>query len=53
MEGIDGAVVGRGDLSAKEWIDKGIRLVPFSNEITLLLSAGASAITEIRTYAQE
>jgi 2-keto-3-deoxy-L-rhamnonate aldolase RhmA len=94
VEGIDGAVVGRGDLSAdlglfgetkhpqvtrrveamiracqkrrkipgllvpdlksaKEWIDKGIRLVPFSNEITLLMSAGASAVKEIRTCAHE
>jgi 2-keto-3-deoxy-L-rhamnonate aldolase RhmA len=91
VEGIDGAVVGRGDLSAdlgllgqtkhpevvrrveamiktcrthkkfsgllvpdlasaKEWIDKGIRLVPFSNDVTLLMSAGAKAIAEIRTY---
>ncbi len=91
VDGIDGAVVGRGDLSAdlglfgqtkhpevvrrveamidacrkrkkfsgllvpdlasaKEWIDKGIRLVPFSNDVTLLISAAAKAITEIRTY---
>ena len=91
VDGIDGAVVGRGDLSAdlglfgqtkhpevvrrveamiracrthkkfagllvpdlasaKEWIDKGIRLVPFSNDVTLLMSAVAKAITEIRTY---
>jgi 2-keto-3-deoxy-L-rhamnonate aldolase RhmA len=91
VDGIDGAVVGRGDLSAdlglfgqtkhpevirrveamiqachnrkkfagllvpdltsaKEWIDKGIRLVPFSNDVTLLMSAAAKAIAEIRTY---
>jgi 2-keto-3-deoxy-L-rhamnonate aldolase RhmA len=91
VDGIDGAVVGRGDLSAdlgvfgqtkhpevirrvealiaacqkrkkfagllvpdlasaKEWIDKGIRLVPFSNDVTLLMGAAAKAIEEIRTY---
>jgi 2-keto-3-deoxy-L-rhamnonate aldolase RhmA len=93
VQGIDGAVVGRGDLSAdlrlfgrtrhpevvrrveamidacyrhkkvagllvsdlaeaKEWIDKGIRLVPFSNEITLLLAAASQAIGEIRSYGR-
>jgi len=93
IDGIDGAVVGRGDLSAdlgvfgqtkhpevirrvetmiqachqhgkfagllvpdlasaKEWIEKGIRLVPFSNDVTLLISAAAKAIGEIRTYGR-
>ncbi len=92
VDGIDGAVVGRGDLSAdlglfgqnkhpevirrveamieaccrqkkfagllvpdaasaREWIQKGIRLVPLANEVTLLMSAAAKAITEIRAHS--
>ena len=37
--------------SAKEWISKGIRLVPYSNEVSLLISAGQKAVNEIRTVA--
>jgi len=89
VEGIDGAVIGRGDISAdmgmpgktnhpevlqqvetliaacrrrnkipgllvqdiasaREWIGKGIRLVPFSNEVTLLVDTAARAVIEIR-----
>jgi 4-hydroxy-2-oxoheptanedioate aldolase len=89
IDGIDGAVIGRGDLaadlgvpgqidhlevsrrvemliaacrrhgripgllvhdvaSARTWIDRGIRLVPFSSEVALLLDAGERAIAAIR-----
>jgi 4-hydroxy-2-oxoheptanedioate aldolase len=89
VEGVDGAVVGRADLStdlglpgqtnhpevvrrvetliaacqrhqkipgllvqdvasAKEWIAKGIRLVPYASEVSLLVDAGARAVGEIR-----
>lgn len=37
----------------KEWIAKGIRLVPFSNEVSLLVTAGARAVGEIRGFAKE
>lgn len=94
VDGVDGAVIGRGDLStdlglpgqtnhpevvrrvemmiaacqrhgkipgllvqdvpsAKEWIAKGIRLVPYSNEVGLLINAAARAIGEIRSFARE
>ena len=90
VDGVDGAVIGRGDLSAdlglagqtnhsevtsrvemmisacqrrgkipgllvqdvqsaKHWIGKGIRLVPFSNEVTLLMASARAAVAEIRT----
>ena len=92
VEGIDGAVIGRGDLSndlglpgdinhpevhkcvesmiaacqkfskipgllvqdtasAIEWIQKGIRLVPFSNEVNILIDATSKAINDIREVA--
>ncbi|HSB71567.1 MAG TPA: aldolase/citrate lyase family protein [Candidatus Methylomirabilis sp.] len=94
VDGVDGAVIGRADLStdlglpgqtnhpevvrrvemmiaacqqyrkipgllvqdvasAKEWIAKGIRLVPFSSEVSLLVNAGARAVGEIRGFARE
>ncbi len=94
VDGIDGAVIGRADLStdlglpgqtnhpevvrriemmieacqrhrkvpgllvqdvvsAKEWIAKGIRLVPYANEVSLLVNAGARAVGEIRKFAKE
>lgn len=94
VDGIDGAVVGRGDLStdlglpgqtnhpevvrrvetmiaacrrhgkipgllvqdvasAKEWIAKGVRLVPYSNEVSILINAATRAISEIRSFARE
>jgi len=94
VDGVDGAVIGRADLStdlglpgqtnhpevvrrvemmiaacrqhrkipgllvqdvasAKEWIAKGIRLVPYANEVSLLVNAGARAVGEIRTFAKE
>ncbi len=93
VDGVDGAVIGRADLSAdlglpgqtthpevtrrverliaacqqhqkipgllvqdvasaKEWIAKGIRLVPYSNDVNLLITAGARAIGEIRSFAK-
>jgi 2-keto-3-deoxy-L-rhamnonate aldolase RhmA len=39
--------------SAKEWIAKGIRLVPYANEVSLLINAGARAVAEIRSAAKE
>ena len=39
--------------SAKEWIAKGIRLVPYSNEASLLINAGTRAVGEIRSFASE
>jgi 2-keto-3-deoxy-L-rhamnonate aldolase RhmA len=39
--------------SAKDWIAKGIRLVPYSNEVNILISASSKAIHEIRSFAQE
>lgn len=89
VEGIDGAVIGRGDIStdlgipgktdhpdvlkqveimveacrkknkipgllvqdvasAKEWIRKGVRLLPFSNEVTMLIETASKAVKEIR-----
>jgi 2-keto-3-deoxy-L-rhamnonate aldolase RhmA len=39
--------------SAKEWIAKGIRLVPYANEVSLLVNAGAKAVGEIRAFAKE
>ena len=39
--------------SAKEWIARGIRLVPYSNEVSLLITASARAIGEIRSYAKQ
>ena len=94
VDGVDGAVIGRGDLStdlglpgqtthpevvrrvemmiaacrrhgkipgllvqdvpsAKEWIAKGIRLVPYSNEVSLLINAASRAIGEIRSFVKE
>jgi 4-hydroxy-2-oxoheptanedioate aldolase len=91
VDGIDGAVIGRGDLSselglfgetnhpevlsrveamvktcrrrkkipgllvpdlksAQHWIDRGVRLVPYSNEVTILLTAAADTIAQIRAY---
>jgi 2-keto-3-deoxy-L-rhamnonate aldolase RhmA len=92
VDGVDGAVIGRGDLStdlgvmgewnhpvvirgvetlirtcnrrkkipgllvpdvpsAEYWIGKGIRLVPYSNEVTLLMGAAAAGIKAIRACA--
>jgi 2-keto-3-deoxy-L-rhamnonate aldolase RhmA len=92
VDGVDGAVIGRADLStdlglpgqtnhpevvrrvemmieacqrngkipgllvqdvasAKEWISKGIRLVPYSNDVSLLANAASKAIGEIRDFA--
>ncbi|HEX7549934.1 MAG TPA: aldolase/citrate lyase family protein [Candidatus Methylomirabilis sp.] len=94
VDGVDGAVIGRGDLSAdlgvmgewdhpevirgvetmiracrrrkkipgllvpdvrsaEYWIGKGIRLVPYSNEVTLLMAAAAAGIGAIRACASE
>ena len=39
--------------SAKEWITKGIILVPFANEVSLLVNAGARAVSEIRNFVKE
>ncbi len=93
VDGVDGAVVGRADLSAdlglpgqithpevtqrverliaacqqhrkipgllvqdvasaKEWIAKGIRLVPYSSDVSLLVTAASRAIGEIRGFAK-
>jgi 4-hydroxy-2-oxoheptanedioate aldolase len=93
VDGVDGAVIGRADLSndlgllgqidhpeivkrvemliaacqrhkkipgllvhdiatAKEWIAKGIRLVPYANEVNLLVNAGELAVREIRGFAK-
>jgi 2-keto-3-deoxy-L-rhamnonate aldolase RhmA len=93
VDGVDGAVIGRADLStdlglpgqtshpevvrrvermiaacqqhkkipgllvqdvasAQEWIAKGIRLVPYANEVSLLISGGAQAVAEIRSFAK-
>jgi 4-hydroxy-2-oxoheptanedioate aldolase len=38
--------------TAKEWISKGIRLVPYANEVSLLVQAGEHAVKEIRTFAK-
>jgi 4-hydroxy-2-oxoheptanedioate aldolase len=38
--------------SAKEWIAKGVRLVPYANEVSLLVNAGARAVNEIRSFAK-
>jgi 2-keto-3-deoxy-L-rhamnonate aldolase RhmA len=92
VDGIDGAVIGRGDLSADlgligqtnhpqvvrhvetmiaacqrhqkipgllvpdlasatHWIDRGIRLVPYSNEVSLLMNSATQAITQLRAHA--
>ncbi len=94
VDGVDGAVIGRGDLSAdlgligqtnhpevirrvetmiaacrrrrkipgllvpdvesaKHWIGRGIRLVPYSNEVTILMTAAAAGIGAIRACASE
>lgn len=94
VDGVDGAVIGRGDLStdlgvmgewnhpavirgvealirtcrrrkkfagllvpdvpsAEYWIRKGIRLVPYSNEVTLLMGAASAGIKAIRACAGE
>jgi len=93
VDGVDGAVIGRADLStdlgfpgqtthsevtrcvetmiaaclkhrkipgllvqdvasAKEWIAKGVRLVPYASEVRLLMSAAEHAIGEIRSFAK-
>ncbi len=93
VDGVDGSVIGRADLSndlgllgqvnhpevvrrvemmiaacqrhkkipgllvqdvatAKEWISKGIRLVPYANEVSLLVNAGEQAVSEIRSFAK-
>jgi 2-keto-3-deoxy-L-rhamnonate aldolase RhmA len=39
--------------SAKEWIAKGIQLVPYANEVSLLVNAGARAVAEIRSFTRE
>lgn len=92
VDGIDGAVIGRGDLSselgfigqtkhpevmrqvdkmirachrrgkipgllvpdlesAMYWINKGIRLVPYSNEVSILMTSAANTIGQIRAHA--
>ena len=38
--------------SAKEWISKGVRLVPYSNEVSLLVNAGELAVSTIRSFAR-
>jgi 2-keto-3-deoxy-L-rhamnonate aldolase RhmA len=38
--------------SAKEWISKGVRLVPYANEVSLLVNAGERAVSEIRSFAK-
>ena len=38
--------------SAKEWISKGVRLVPYANEVSLLVNAGEQAVREIRAFAK-
>jgi 2-keto-3-deoxy-L-rhamnonate aldolase RhmA len=38
--------------TAKEWISKGIRLVPYANEVSLLVNAGEKAVSEIRGFAK-
>ncbi len=89
VDGVDGAVVGRGDLSndlgvpgetnhaevircveaiiaaclksgkipgllvqnvasAREWIQKGVRLIPFSNDVAMLLNTSSRAVKEIK-----
>jgi 2-keto-3-deoxy-L-rhamnonate aldolase RhmA len=94
VDGLDGAVIGRGDLStdlgvmgewnhpavirgvealvracrrckkipgllvpdvdsAEYWIRKGIRLVPYSNEVTLLMGAATAGVKAIRACASE
>ena len=94
VQGVDGAVIGRSDLSAdlglhgqtthpevvrrveamiaacqrhgkipgllvqdvasaKEWIAKGIRLVPYANEVSILINAASKAVGEIRAFAKE
>jgi 2-keto-3-deoxy-L-rhamnonate aldolase RhmA len=94
IDGVDGAVIGRGDLStdlgvmgewdhpevirgvetmiracrrhkkipgllvpdvraAEYWIGKGIRLVPYSNEVTLLMGAAAADLKAIRACVSE
>jgi 4-hydroxy-2-oxoheptanedioate aldolase len=94
IEGIDGAVIGRGDLSidlgvpgqtehpevlrgvdrmiaacrhhnkipgllvqtvasAREWIAKGIRLVPYSNEVAMLMNTATDAVAQIRPAVHE
>ena len=94
IQGIDGAVIGRGDLSmdfgcpgqtnhpevlksvermidaclrhdkipgllvqdvesAKKWIAKGIRLVPYSNEVAMLMHTASHAVGNIRAFAEE
>ena len=37
--------------TAKEWISKGVLLVPYANEVSLLVNAGAKAVSEIRSFA--
>ena len=39
--------------SAKEWIAKGIRLVPYSNDVSIYITAATRAVGEIRTFAKE
>jgi 2-keto-3-deoxy-L-rhamnonate aldolase RhmA len=94
IQGIDGAVIGRGDLSAdfgypgqtnhpevlngvelmiaacgrhhkipgllvqdvesaKTWIAKGIRLVPYSNEVAMLMHTATHAVNRIRAFVEE
>ena len=94
LDGIDGAVIGRADLStdlglpgqtnhpevvrrvemmiaacqkhkkipgllvqdiesAKEWIAKGIKLVPYSNDVNFLINGGSQAVRAIRGFVKE
>ncbi len=39
--------------SAKEWIAKGIRLVPYANEASILITAARRAVDEIRSFAEK
>jgi 2-keto-3-deoxy-L-rhamnonate aldolase RhmA len=39
--------------SAKTWIAKGIRLVPYSNEVAMLMPAATHAVGQIRAFAEE
>ncbi len=39
--------------SAKEWIARGVRLVPYSSEVSMLMDAAARAVGEIRESARE
>ena len=39
--------------SAQEWIAKGIRLVPYSNDVSIYVNAATRAVGEVRSFAKE